>query len=61
MFFIQRKNWVHDTLINLQILEAKFNSQVQTYLFDFFDGDYTLLREYLSSIDIGFVGLLLRI
>lgn len=29
---------------------------MQTYLFDFFDGDYQALRAYLSDIDIGFVG-----
>ncbi|KAI6197393.1 hypothetical protein M3Y94_01218700 [Aphelenchoides besseyi] len=36
-------------------LETKYNCQVKTYLFDFFDGDYDALREYLNTIDIGFV------
>uniref|UniRef100_A0A0M3INC4 Oxidoreductase, short chain dehydrogenase/reductase family protein n=2 Tax=Ascaris TaxID=6251 RepID=A0A0M3INC4_ASCLU len=36
-------------------LEMNFGADVQTYLFDFFDGDYEALREYLNKIDIGFV------
>uniref|UniRef100_A0A0M3HXN0 Hydroxysteroid dehydrogenase-like protein 1 n=1 Tax=Ascaris lumbricoides TaxID=6252 RepID=A0A0M3HXN0_ASCLU len=35
-------------------LEMNFGADVQTYLFDFFDGDYEALREYLNKINIGF-------
>uniref|UniRef100_A0AC35TLH0 Estradiol 17-beta-dehydrogenase 12 n=1 Tax=Rhabditophanes sp. KR3021 TaxID=114890 RepID=A0AC35TLH0_9BILA len=36
-------------------LEQQFGCKVQIYVFDFLDGDYSLLRQFLSSIDIGFV------
>ncbi|VDK40015.1 unnamed protein product [Gongylonema pulchrum] len=36
-------------------LEDEFGAHVQTYLFDFFDGDYAELRKYIEDIDIGFV------
>uniref|UniRef100_A0A7E4VBT6 Uncharacterized protein n=1 Tax=Panagrellus redivivus TaxID=6233 RepID=A0A7E4VBT6_PANRE len=35
-------------------LETEFSAKVQTFLFDFFDGDYKLLREELSTLDVGF-------
>uniref|UniRef100_A0A0N5C5S1 17-beta-estradiol 17-dehydrogenase n=1 Tax=Strongyloides papillosus TaxID=174720 RepID=A0A0N5C5S1_STREA len=36
-------------------LEIKFNCKVQTYIFDFYDGDFKELRKFLSNINIGFV------
>uniref|UniRef100_A0AC34F4S9 Uncharacterized protein n=1 Tax=Panagrolaimus sp. ES5 TaxID=591445 RepID=A0AC34F4S9_9BILA len=36
-------------------LERQYEAKVQTYLFDFFDGDYKKLRADLSTLDIGFV------
>ncbi|CAD5215571.1 unnamed protein product [Bursaphelenchus xylophilus] len=36
-------------------LEDDYDCQVMTYLFDFFDGDFKELRQYLSDKNIGFV------
>ncbi|VDM44817.1 unnamed protein product [Toxocara canis] len=36
-------------------LEITFGATVETYLFDFADGDYEALRNHLDQIDIGFV------
>ncbi|VDM06911.1 unnamed protein product [Wuchereria bancrofti] len=36
-------------------LEDKFSARVQTYLFDFYDGDYNEMRNFIEDIDVGFV------
>uniref|UniRef100_A0A8R1XKQ4 Oxidoreductase, short chain dehydrogenase/reductase family protein n=1 Tax=Onchocerca volvulus TaxID=6282 RepID=A0A8R1XKQ4_ONCVO len=36
-------------------LERKFDARVQTYLFDFYDGDYAEMRKFIENIDVGFV------
>ncbi|VDK83562.1 unnamed protein product [Litomosoides sigmodontis] len=36
-------------------LENKFGARVQTYLFDFYDGDYGKMRKFIEDIDVGFV------
>uniref|UniRef100_A0A915PP70 Oxidoreductase, short chain dehydrogenase/reductase family protein n=1 Tax=Setaria digitata TaxID=48799 RepID=A0A915PP70_9BILA len=35
-------------------LEKEFGARVQTYLFDFYDGDYNELRKFIEDIDVGF-------
>ncbi|OZC11276.1 oxidoreductase, short chain dehydrogenase/reductase family protein [Onchocerca flexuosa] len=35
--------------------ERKFDARVQTYLFDFYDGDYAEMRKFIENIDVGFV------
>lgn len=37
------------------LLENKFGARVQTYLFDFYDGDYAKMRKFIEDIDVGFV------
>uniref|UniRef100_A0A0N4ZCM7 17-beta-estradiol 17-dehydrogenase n=1 Tax=Parastrongyloides trichosuri TaxID=131310 RepID=A0A0N4ZCM7_PARTI len=36
-------------------LEQIYNCKVQTFVFDFYNGDFKKLREFLDNIDIGFV------
>lgn len=43
---------LHDTKA---YLENEFNARVQTYRFDFYDGNYSELREYIEDLDVGFV------
>ncbi|CEF59746.1 Estradiol 17-beta-dehydrogenase 12 [Strongyloides ratti] len=36
-------------------LEKKYNCKIQTYIFDFYNGDFNKLRQFLNNINIGFV------
>lgn len=41
--------------VSWYFLENKFDARVQTYLFDFYDGDYAEMRKFIEDFDVGFV------